>query len=237
MAFFVKKMKKICIIPARGGSKRIPRKNVKLFLGKPMLSYAIQNAIDSGIFDEIMVSTEDQEIAAIAVNSGAKVPFLRTEATSNDYATTAEVLKEVIEKYNEIGSKFEITCCLYPCTPLLTGDILKKGLEKLIESKADSLFSVQKFSFPPQRGMKIENDNLKWNNPENAAARSQDLETIYHDAGQFYFFRTEILKTQNQLLTNNTTALLLTEMQAQDIDTQEDWELAEFKYTYSKNEF
>lgn len=218
-------MSKAAIITARGGSKRIPRKNIKEFMGKPMLAYAIEAAITSGIFDEIMVSTEDKEIAEIAKKYGANVPFFRSEATANDYATTADVLNEVKEEYKKRGKEFETICCIYPCVPFLTGDILKAAFETFDKSGKTALTPVVKYSFPIQRAFKInENGDLEYREPENAPKRSQDLEPMYHDVGMFYFYSSAKDKT------SGTVPYITDESVIQDIDTEDDWKIAEMKY-------
>ena len=230
-------MKTVAIITARGGSKRIPRKNIKEFMGKPMISYAINAALDSKIFDEVMVSTEDKEITQVALDYGAKVPFLRSEKTANDYATTEDVLIEVIEKYDKLGKNFDEICCIYPCVPFLTSEILKKAYDKFKTSNANSLIPVVKYSFPIQRAFKINKyGHLEYREPENSQKRSQDLESMYHDVGMFYFSKTDSLMKYKNLVGEETTYLEMKETQIQDVDTLEDWELAELKYKIGKYE-
>lgn len=224
-------MKRIAVITARGGSKRIPRKNIKHFLGKPILHYSIEAAFASGMFDEVMVSTDDKEIAEIAKEAGAKVPFLRSEKTADDFATTADVITEVIEEYAKRGESFEELCCIYPTAPFLTGEVLKEAMEKLTDTVVDSVMPVVKFSFPPQRCVVMgENGELapKW--PECMPMRSQDLEPYYHDCGQFYCLRVASFLEQKALLMKHTAAYVMDEMNVQDIDTEEDWKIAEMKY-------
>lgn len=223
-------MENIAIITARGGSKRIPRKNIKLFLGRPILQYSIDAAIKSGIFDEVMVSTDDKEIAEIAIAAGAKVPFYRTEKTANDYAATADVVEEVLETYRKLGTEFTSACCIYPTAPFITAMKLREAMEMLKEQQADSVIPVVRFSFPPQRCVIIEDNKLKPKWPENMGARSQDLEPYYHDAGQFYCIRTGAFWKQRKMIMDYTVPMVLTEMEVQDIDTQEDWTMAELKY-------
>lgn len=224
-------MHNIAIITARGGSKRIPRKNIKEFMGKPMLAYAIEAALKSEIFDEVMVSTDDLEIAEIAQKYGANVPFMRSEATANDFATTNDVLKEVIKEYNKLGKIFESFCCIYPCVPFLNSEILKQANEKFINSKADSLMPVVKYSFPIQRAVKINTEGfLEYREPQFALSRSQDLEPMYHDVGMFYFAKTKAFLEQNKLVTTKTVLFEMDESVIQDIDTLEDWKMAELKY-------
>lgn len=175
------KKKSIAMITARGGSKRIPRKNVKEFLGKPILLYSIEAALEAGIFDEVMVSTDDEEIASLAKNAGANVPFMRSEDTSNDYATTTDVVYEVLKEYEKLGEEFEYCCCIYPTAPFVTADCLKEAMDMLIEKNADSLVPVVRFDFPPQRGVIIKDGRMEFKWPENKFTRSQDLEPFYHD--------------------------------------------------------
>lgn len=223
-------MNAVAIITARGGSKRIPRKNIKEFLGKPILMYSIESAINSGVFEEVMVSTEDEEIAELARKAGAKVPFMRGADNANDYATTTDVLMEVLEEYAKVGKNFEFGCCIYPTAPFVTAEKLAEGMNRLKDSDADTLIPVVPFSFPPQRAMVIRNDKLQFRMPEHALTRSQDLEHWYHDAGQFYCFRTENFR-QNKILTvGNVLPLVVSELEVQDIDTFSDWQIAEMKY-------
>ena len=222
-------MSRVAIITARGGSKRIPRKNIKLFLGKPMLQYSIEAALQSGVFDEVMVSTEDEEIAEIAKKAGAEVPFYRTEKTANDYATTADVIQEVLETYGKIGKQFDYVCCIYPTAPFITPEKLIEGMELLEKNHADSAMPVVQFSFPPQRCVVKNGDYItpKW--PEYMPCRSQDLEPMYHDAGQFYWIDTKAFAEQQKVIMNKTVPVILSEMDVQDIDTEEDWAMAELK--------
>ncbi|MBO5341809.1 MAG: pseudaminic acid cytidylyltransferase [Lachnospiraceae bacterium] len=223
-------MNAVAIITARGGSKRIPRKNVKEFLGKPILLYSIEAALNSGIFEEVMVSTEDEEIAELARKAGATVPFMRGEENANDYATTTDVLLEVVAEYEKRGKHFEFGCCIYPTAPFVTADKLKEGMERLASSDADTLMPVVPFSFPPQRGMVIRDEKLQFIQPEHALTRSQDLEHWYHDVGQFYCFRTENFKKNRILTVGNVLPLVVSELEVQDIDTIADWKIAEMKY-------
>jgi N-acylneuraminate cytidylyltransferase len=221
---------KIAIIPARGGSKRIPRKNIRDFLGKPIIAYVIETALQSGLFDEVMVSTEDDEIAHIATQYGAQVPFHRSLANANDYAGTADVLLEVLATYAEQGRTFVYGCCLYPTAPLITPALLQAGWELLSAGEYDAVFPVLPHSHPIQRALKIENNKVSMIWPENVLARSQDLPTTYHDAGQFYWFAATPLQQKKQLLTDNASALIISNIQAQDIDNLDDWQMAELKY-------
>ena len=221
-------MKTIAIITARGGSKRIPRKNIKDFCGKPMICYSLEAAKESGVFSKIMVSTDDEEIAEIARESGAEVPFMRSQKTSDDFATTDDVLLEVIETYRQRGEKFDRFCCIYPTCPLLTANRLKEAMAML--NSCDGVMPVVPFSYPPQRGVIVSGGNIKRKYPEFAKSRSQDLETIYHDCGQFYAVRTEAFLAVGTLQVEHLKPMILTEMEVQDIDNELDWELAELKY-------
>lgn len=228
-------MKALAIITARGGSKRIPRKNIKPFLGKPIILYSIEAALASGRFDEVMVSTDDEEIADIAKSGGAKVPFLRSEATANDYATTADVINEVIQKYKELGQSFDAICCIYPTAPFITSDAIKTAMDSLEKSGADSVLPVVKFSFPPQRCVIVKEGMLEPKWPEYMNCRSQDLEPFYHDCGQFYCMRTESFLAQKKVVMDKTVPFYQDEMNVQDIDTLEDWKIAEVKYKTMHN--
>lgn len=228
-------MKKLAIITARGGSKRILRKNIKMFLGKPILEYSINAALESLVFDEVMVSTEDEEIGKIALNCGAKVPFFRSEDAANDYATTADVIKEVLEMYQLQGKYFRQVCCIYPTAPFVTGDKLKEAMCLLESEQADSVLPVVAFSFPPQRCVLIQEGKVRPKWPENMKLRSQDLETNYHDCGQFYCMQVKAFLESNQLLMKNTLPLIMSELEVQDIDTEDDWKIAELKYELMRN--
>ena len=220
----------IAIITARGGSKRIPRKNVKEFCGKPMLQYSIEAALSSGIFDEVMVSTDDEKIAQVAKAAGAKVPFMRSEKTSNDYATTADVLMEVIEEYKKLGQEFAYTCCIYPTAPFITAEKLQKAFSIIKEQNAAQLKPVIAYSFPPQRCEVVRDGKLEMLHPEHRNTRSQDLEPYYHDCGQFYFYDTKELIKGNGIIVEKVIPMVLSELEVQDIDNETDWKLAEIKY-------
>ena len=220
----------IAIITARGGSKRIPHKNIKNFCGRPIIEYSIEAAKEAGIFDIVMVSTDDKMIAEISTNAGAEVPFMRSMETSNDYATTADVIKEVLETYKGMGTNFDNVCCIYPTAPFVNGEKLKKAVFLLQESDFDSVMPVTAFSFPPLRGMELKNNKLRYKWPEHAMKRSQDLETIYHDCGQFYVLNVDKFLKSGKLVTDNTGGIIVSEMEVQDIDNEMDWEMAELKY-------
>lgn len=220
----------VAIITARGGSKRIPRKNIKEFCGKPIICYSIDAALKSGLFDEVMVSTDDAEIAETAVKNGAQVPFMRSEFTAGDFATTSDVLLEVIHNYEELGKQFDHICCIYPTAPFVTADKLKEAYEIFCSSDADSLLPVVQFSFPPQRGVTIKNNLLTMTSPQYLNSRSQDLEPIYHDCGQFSFVKTKAFCQSGKIIMDKTAAMIIPESEVQDIDNEEDWKLAEIKY-------
>lgn len=223
-------MKRLAIIPARGGSKRIPRKNIKEFLGKPIIAYSIEIALASSMFDEVMVSTDDQEIAEVAVKYGAKVPFMRSSETANDFATTADVLKEVLMCYKERGEEFDEACCIYATSPLMRIERLQEACKKMIDGKYDSVFAMVQYSYPPQRSLVERDGKVVMQYLEHKTSRSQDLEPIYHDAGQFYLFNVEQFLKTDAIWGDNTGAVVLSELEVQDLDTLTDWTLAELKY-------
>ena len=227
-------MSAIAIITARGGSKRIPGKNKKDFLGKPILAYPVEAALASELFEEVMVSTDDEEIAQIARSAGANVPFMRSTATANDFATTDDVLMEVLTEYGKRGRTFDYMACIYPTAPFVTAGAIKTAMMLLEQEKADSVIPVVKFSFPPQRGVVINDGRIvpKW--PENMAKRSQDLEPLYHDCGQFYCLNVERFMQQRAIWMEHVVPLLQDERYVQDIDTLEDWHIAEMKYKLMK---
>ena len=222
-------MNNLCIIPARGGSKRIPRKNIKDFLGKPIIAYSIEAAMKSGLFEEVMVSTDDKEIAEVAIKYGAKVPFMRSTTMADDFATLADVVDEVIGSYKSQGKGFAYVCCILPTAPLITFENLKKGLDLMIEKKADSVRPLVRFSYPIQRAVKLVDGKTEMFYPEYKTSRSQDLEPAYHDAGQFYWMSFE--KGLNGV---KKIGFEIPATQAQDVDTEEDWRLAEIKFKLAK---
>jgi pseudaminic acid cytidylyltransferase len=224
----------LAIITARGGSKRIPRKNIRDFLGYPIIKYSIQAAANGNCFDEIMVSTDDKEIAAIAEQYGATIPFYRSEATSNDFATTSDVVEEVIFEYKKRGKTFQYCCCIYPTVPFINADHLRRGFDILRSTGADSAIPIVRFSYPIQRALKTENGRLSMIWSENLNARSQDLMPAYHDVGQFYWFKVESFLIQKKLFMDYTVPIEIPESEVQDIDNEEDWKIAEIKYTILK---
>ena len=229
-------MKTIAIITARGGSKRIPHKNIKDFCGKPIIAYSIEAALNCGVFDEVMVSTDSQKIAEIATKYGASIPFMRSEKTSDDFSSTEDVLKEVLDSYKSKGVVFDYVCCIYPTAPFVTEEKIINAKKMLLENDAtaESVVPVVRFSFPPQRALIEVDGKLQYQYPEYASTRSQDLQEIYHDCGQFYFCKVEALYKYHDLITPNSMPLVLQEEEVQDIDNYSDWILAEQKYKNMK---
>jgi len=222
----------VAIIPARGGSKRIPRKNIKDFHGKPIIAYAIEAAIESGIFSRIIVSTDDEEIAQIAKYHGAEVPFLRSDKNADDYATTSSVLLEVLEQLSSIGESYKTACCIYPTSPLIDSKDLKSANEQFTTKEFDVLLSCVAYSFPIQRSFHLNDSNMvELNQPDAIHQRSQDLVKNYHDAGALYFFNIENFKETQTLWSGKIGAYALSELKVQDIDTLDDWKIAELKYS------
>jgi len=221
----------ICIIPARGGSKRIPRKNIKEFNGKPIIAYSIEAALESNCFDQVIVSTDDNEIAEVAKIYGAKVPFIRPAELSNDYAGTIPVIKHAIEWLENHGNTINNVCCLYATAPFIQPQTIFETFQQLQESKADYCFSVTNFAFPIQRSIRItQDDKVDMFYPENFNARSQDLEEAYHDAGQFYWGKAQAFKDELPIFSEAASPYILPRYLVQDIDTTEDWIRAEVMY-------
>lgn len=218
----------VAIITARGGSKRIPHKNIRDFCGRPILSYSIRAALESGVFDEVMVSTDDPEIARIAEEWGAAVPFFRSGDTAGDYASTDDVILEVLREYEKRGVRFRRFCCIYPTAPFLTARRLREAMELL--DTAESVMPVVAFSYPPQRGLIVENGRVRRKYPQYQNTRSQDLEKMYHDCGQFYACRTDAFLRDGTTDVEDLVPVYLSDLEVQDIDTEEDWEIAELKY-------
>ncbi|MFT6245439.1 MAG: N-acylneuraminate cytidylyltransferase [Salibacteraceae bacterium] len=218
-------MKNICIIPARGGSKRIPRKNIKLFLGKPIIAYSIESAIKSNLFEKVIVSTDDNEIAEISKEFGAEVPFLRSISNADDHATLNDVLVEVKTQLKGQGEYFDNYCVLLPTAPLISAELLKSGFDFLIRSKFDSIRPIVRFNYPIQRAQTLKDGRVSFMYQEFANTRSQDLEPAFHDAGMFYFVR-ELAP----LSSGKKGGFEIEAKFAQDIDTLEDWEMAEIKF-------
>lgn len=221
---------KVAIIPARGGSKRIPRKNIKDFCGKPMISYSIEAALDSELFDRVIVSTDDVEIAKIAKQYGAEVPFIRPPELSDDHTATIPVIAHAIEELQKEGP-VEIACCIYATAPFIQVKYLKEAYETLKDSKSVYSFSATSFPFPIQRAIKInEQHQVEMFQPENFNTRSQDLEEAYHDAGQFYFGTSEAWLNAEPIFAKHSTAVILPRHLVQDIDTLEDFRRAELMF-------
>jgi N-acylneuraminate cytidylyltransferase len=227
-------MKILAIIPARGGSKRIPGKNIKSFLGKEIISYAIKSLLASEYIDSVLVSTDSKSIESVANKYGANVPYLRSAKNSDDFATTYDVIEEVLAE-NKL--EYDYICCVYPTSVFVTTEMIDKALEVLMNnSQATSIASVLEYSHPIQRALKIQEEVLISLQPECYNQRSQDLEKTYHDAGQFYIFSPGIVTNEKKLISSKCIPFIINPNHAQDIDTQEDWDLAELKYRLLKNQ-
>lgn len=224
-------MANVAIITARGGSKRIPRKNIKTFRGKPIIAYSIETALNCGLFDYVMVSTDDDEIAEISKRFGAQVPFIRSKETADDFSGTANVVLEVLSDFKKIEKQFDNVCCIYPTAPFITKQTLEKSYQLLIEKQFDTVFPVCAFSYPIQRALEIKNSKTSMIWPENLNKRSQDLQQTYHDAGQFYWININSFLKEKKLFTQNTGSIILNELQVQDIDNETDWKIAELKHS------
>lgn len=221
----------IGIIPARGGSKRIPRKNVKLFLGKPILAYSIETLLETRLFEEVMVSTEDEEIAEVARTYGAKVPFLRSKETSHDFATIADAVQEVLSVYAARGKEFDNVCCMLPTAALIHWKDVEEAYALFEKQNVPAVCPVVPFSYPIWRSLKVDPTgkmSMFW--PEHLNARSQDLEPAYHDSGSFYWIRKDALLRHHTFFVPGCMAWVMDEMRVQDIDNEVDWQLAEMKY-------
>jgi len=222
--------KAVAIIPARGGSKRIPRKNIKTFHGKPLIAYSIEVALASNLFDKVVVSTDDEEIASISKQYGAEVPFLRPKELSDDFTGTEDVINHTISSLKEEGEIFEYVCTIYATAPLLQEKYLIEGFDKLKESDAVNAFSTTSMPFPIQRTFKIDkHGRCEMFTPEYYMTRSQDLEEAYQDAGQFYWSKVGV-KSEGIMFGKDSIPIILPRYLVQDIDTFEDWERAEFMY-------
>ena len=228
---------RLCIIPARGGSKRIPRKNIKEFLGQPVIAYSIKAAIDSQCFDKVIVSTDDAEIAEVAKSFGASVPFMRPDELADDYASTIPVVKHAIEWFDDQGQSPSEVCCLYATAPFVRASTIRKAYEQMQSTQADYCFTATSFAFPIQRAIKVTAENrVEMFYSEHFETRSQDLERSYHDAGQFYWGKAEAFKQQKPLFSKSATPYILPRYLVQDIDTLEDWKKAELMYKTIKKE-
>ena len=228
----MKGLSSVAIIPARAGSKRIPGKNTRLFLGKPIIAYSIEAAISSGLFNEVMVSTDSEEIANLAINLGASAPFLRSRKNSDDYATLANVVFEVLNRLADSGRKFDFSCCILPSSPFVKASNIIKAQHLLENENLDSVFPVVRFSSSIFRSFRRHGNKIQMYWPEYRDIRTQDLEPAFYDAGQFYCLRTEAFLKNRTIFTENSGYIELEDRDTQDIDTLEDWGIAEFKYRY-----
>ena len=221
----------ICVIPARGGSKRIPRKNIKKFNGKPIIAYSIEAALASSCIDQVIVSTDDQKISEVAKEYGAQVPFIRPEKLSTDYIATNPVISHAVEWMEDHGNHIDAVCCLYATAPFVQTDTISDAYENFINLKADFCFTVTSFPFPIQRALKIDKSNkVGMFYPEHLNTRSQDLQEAYHDAGQFYWGTKLAFNSDASILSEIVIPYILPRYLVQDIDTLEDWKRAEIMY-------
>lgn len=219
---------RLCLIPARGGSKRIPRKNIKPFFGKPMIVWSIEAALACNEIDRVIVSTDDDEIAEVAKKAGADVPFRRSAELSNDYATTMDVIRDALTWADrEIDEPVTELCCLYATAPFATAADLSAALETMLSAQASCAFSATEYAFPIQRAVKVENGRVAMFQPENANTRSQDLDPAFHDAGQFYWLTSDAIRANLPIFGPSSVLHLMDRMRVQDIDTPEDWVFAE----------
>lgn len=227
---------KVLVIPARGGSKRIPKKNIRLFHGRPIIGWSIAAALESAIFDRVLVSTDDHEIGEIAKAMGAEVPYIRPAELSGDMAGTKGVIQHAIGWFGENGGTPESLCCLYATAPFVRSDDLRHGMQMLEYSKADFVIPVTSFPYPIERALTVEaTGRVAMICPERVDARSQDLPEAFHDAGQFYCGRTDAWMTETSVFQANTLALQVPRYRVQDIDTMEDWEQAELLFAAIHN--
>lgn len=228
--------RKIAIITARGGSKRIPKKNIKEFCGLPIIAYSIRTALGSGLFDEVMVSTDSEEIAETAKKFGANVPFMRSADNSDDYATTEDVILEVLQRYRELGTEYDYVCCIYPTAPFVTEAALAEAMAKMEKYEPPVVIPLVQFSYPPQRCFVVDDRGYaRFKYPQYVRTRSQDLEKQYHDAGQFYIYNSDRLIATNGIIEDDFMPIIMPELLVQDIDTEDDWKIAEMKYKIINN--
>jgi N-acylneuraminate cytidylyltransferase len=219
---------RIAVIPARGGSKRIPRKNIRLFGGKPMMAWPVEAAVASGCFDQIIVSTDDDEIADVARSLGAQVPFMRSKALADDHTGTIPVIRDATQWAIDAGLAPEYVCCIYATAAFLDSNDLREAMDKLTASEASYVFSVTDYGYPVQRALRLlDEGRVEMLDPTTFNLRSQDLETVWHDAGQFYWGRASAWLGQEQIFTLNSIAHPLPRYRVQDIDTPDDWRRAE----------
>lgn len=223
---------RIAVIPARGGSKRIPRKNIKLFCGKPMIAWSIAAAKESGCFDRIVVSTDDQEIARVAREQGADIPFMRPATLADDHTATAPVIAHAIQALQQTGCNPTEVCCIYATAPFLAPEDIRRGLGKLLETESQFVFPVTSFPFAIQRAIRLAADGrMTMFQPDQFLTRSQDLEQAWHDAGQFYWGSAASWSSGDPVFGPRSYAIILPRYRVQDIDTIEDWQMAEFLFT------
>lgn len=223
----------LAVIPARGGSKRIPDKNIKEFCGKPIIAYSIECAVRANIFDRVIVSTDSEAIAEVARQHGADVPFMRPPELSDDFTPTIPVIKHAIEAMDSMASgTVTMACCIYPTAPFVRAEDLRAALHQLRSSASTEFcFPVTSFAFPIWRAVKLdESQRVEMFWPENGNKRSQDLEEAYHDAGQFYWGTADAWRTATNIFNASTSAIVIPRERVQDIDTPEDWTRAEAMY-------
>jgi N-acylneuraminate cytidylyltransferase len=225
---------KLCVIPARGGSKRIPRKNIKPFYGKPIIAYSIEAAIKSNCFDLVIVSTDDEEIAEISRQYGAQTPFTRPPQFSDDYIGVIPVIRHAVKWFLDRGKNFQQVCCIYPTAPFINSDDITSGLSILTETNDDYVFSVTNYAFPIQRAIRIlESNKVEMFQPKEFNTRSQDLEEAYHDAGQFYWGKASAWLNETSVFSKTSSPIFLPRSRVQDIDNMDDWKHAELIYQAS----
>ena len=229
-------MKKIAIIPARGGSKRIPNKNIKDFFGKPVISYAIETAIKSNLFDEIMVSTDSEEIKKISISSGASVPFMRTKVNSTDNSTIYDVIVEVVKEYSKKNINFDYGCCIFPISPLINSEILNKCYQIITNGKYHSVLPLSYTEQPIERALKLDKKNLlKLDNFDVFKKMGQDFEPSYFDTGQFCWFNIKKTINEGSIISSKTKGIILNQFEYQDVNTLDEWEMLKIKYNYMLN--
>ena len=229
-------MRKIAIIPARGGSKRIPNKNIKDFFGKPVISYAIETAIKSNLFDEIMVSTDSEEIKKISISSGASVPFMRSKINATDNSTIYDVIVEVVKEYSKKNINFGYGCCIFPISPLTNSEILNKCYQILTNGKYHSVLPLSHSDQPIERALKLDKSNrLKFDNSEVFRKMGQDFEPSYFDTGQFCWFNIKQTINTGSLISSNSKGIILNQFEYQDVNTLDEWEMLKIKYNYMLN--
>lgn len=223
---------KLAVIPARGGSKRIPRKNIRSFHGRPIIEWSIEAALRTGLFDRVIVSTDDVEIAEVSIRAGAEVPFVRPAELSDDRTGTNAVVAHALTHYAEHGERVDLACCIYATAPFVTATLLKEGHDRLVERGHGFAFSVTSFPFPIQRALRIRADGaLSMFYPEHLTTRSQDLEDAWHDAGQFYWGYPDAFLRGLPIYSTHASAVIVPRHRVQDIDTPEDWRRAEILFS------